>query len=98
MSLSDMLKCIKNNDIECLKAIMEDDETYLTNKICTRLLVECLKDNRIVIANYIIKYEFDLDANIFENYLETSRPFTEKQITNLNRLLSKFYICCLVDS
>lgn len=93
-----MINCINNNDLDCLKAIMEDDETFLTNKICTQLLVACLEENQIVIANYITKYDFDLDAKIFENYLELNRPFTEKQITNLNKILSKFYICCLINS
>jgi len=91
-----MLMCIKNNDLECLKLIMEDDKTYLTNKICTILLVECLKKNYINFLKYIIKYDFDLDADIFENYLEENRPFTEKQINNLNKILSKF-LCCLIN-
>ncbi len=97
MSLQNMIDCIKRNDLECLKTIMENDETYLTSKICTMLLVECLKNNNILIANYIIKYEFDLESDIFENYLESNRPFTQKQITNLNKLLNKFYICCMVN-
>lgn len=96
--LNDMISCIKNNDIFHLKTIMEDDDTYLTDKICTKLLVECLEQNRISIANYIVKYEFDLDSEIFENYIEQNSPFTDKQIRNLNNLLSKFFICCLVNN
>jgi hypothetical protein len=76
---------------------MEDDETYLNNKICTRLLIESLKMRHINISNYILKYKFDLDAELFEEYLQTNRPFTEKELINLNKILSKFYICCLID-
>jgi len=96
MSLKDMLECIRDNDIECLKIIMEDDNTYLTDKICTKLLVACLEQNRVPIANYIVKYDFDLDADIFEDYIERNSPFTDKKLKNLNNLLNKFDMCCLV--
>jgi hypothetical protein len=98
MSLKDMIVCIRNNDIDCLKVIINDDDTYLTEKICTKLLVECLEHNRIAIANYIIRMDFDLDAAIFEDYIERNKPFTEKQVLNLNKILGKFLICCLVES
>lgn len=98
MSLKSMITCIKNNDIECLREIMANDDTYLNDAICTKLLVESLEQNRIPIANYISKYGFDLDAEIFENYIKENRPFTEKQLKNLNRLLEKFFICCLIES
>ena len=98
MSLKEMLECIKKNDLKCLKIIMEDEDTYLTGKICTQLLVKSLELSHLVIANYIIKYNFDLDAIIFQQYLETNSPFTEKQIVNLNKILSRFYICCMVDT
>jgi len=96
MSLKNMLECIKNNDLECLKQIMEDSDTFLTNSVCTRLLIETFERNNIPMANYIIKYDFDLDGDLFDQYLDSNRPFSEKQIANLNRLLSRFYICCMV--
>ncbi len=92
-----MLECINNNDIECLKLIMEDDRTYLTSKICTHLLVECFERNYMSIANYIMKYDFDLDSDIFENFLETNRPFTTKQLSNLNKILNTKLICCIIN-
>jgi hypothetical protein len=98
MSLKDMVTCIRNNDLACLKAIINDDNTYLTEKMCTKLLVECLEHNQIAIANYIVRMNFDLDADIFEDYIERNKPFTEKQVMNLNRILNKFMICCLVES
>ena len=98
MSLKDMLDCVKNNDLECLKNIMEDDDTYLTNKVCTRLLIESLERHHVAISNYILKYKFDLDAELFDAYIEANRPFTEKELNNLNRILEKFFICCLVNS
>ncbi len=98
MSLKDMLECIKKHDLNCLKEIMEDGETYLTAKICTRLLVECFEKNYMSLASYIIQYDFDLDSDIFENYLENNRPFTQKQLTNLNKLLTTKFICCMISS
>jgi chaperonin GroEL (HSP60 family) len=98
MSLKNMLECIVKNNLECLKTIMEDDDTFLTNKICTQLLVKSLENKRSNISNYILQYVFDLDSEIFENFLERNRPFNEKQIENLNRILNKFYICCMVNT
>jgi uncharacterized protein with ParB-like and HNH nuclease domain len=98
MSLKILLECIENNDLESFKLIMEDDKTYLTNKICTRLLIESLEKNYTQISNYILKFAFDLDADLFEKYLEENRPFNERQIQNLNKILNKLYICCLVNS
>jgi uncharacterized protein YjgD (DUF1641 family) len=98
MSLVDMLLCIKNNDINCLQEIMENDDTYLTDKLCTRLLVECLKQKRIPMLKAIMRYDFDLDAVIFNNYLETNKPFTENQLKNINFILNNHFICCLVNT
>ena len=98
MSLKDMLECIRNNNLVCLKEIMEDEETYLTSKICTKILLECLKNDNIKISNYVLSYNFDLDAELFEKYIETNRPFSEKQIINLNKILEKFFICCLINT
>jgi hypothetical protein len=98
MSLKDMLECIKNRDLVSLKEIMEDEETYLTSKICTKLLIECFERNYMSIASYIIQYDFDLDSDIFENYLENNRPFTQKQLDNLNKLLGVKFICCMVNN
>lgn len=93
-----MIKCIDLNDLKCLKSIMENDDTYLTEKICTKLLVECLKQKRIAIANYIMNYDFDLDADIFESYIESKKSFTEKELINLNKIFNKKFICCLVNT
>jgi hypothetical protein len=97
-SLDDMIKYVHVGDLENLKKAMMADSTYLTDKICTKLLVVSLERNKVPIANYILKYEFDIDPDIFEEYLDSNRPFTSSQIKNLNLILNRFYICCLANN
>lgn len=92
-----LLEYVKNNDKENLSKLMENEDTFLSDAICTELLVESLIHKHIQISNYILKYVFDLDSEVFDEYLEKHKPFSQVQINNLNKILDKFYICCLIS-
>ena len=70
MSLREMLTYIDNNDLASLENTMQSSDTHLTDKICTHLLIFSLEKKYIKIANYILKFEFDIDSDVFEKYLD----------------------------
>jgi len=95
--IDDMIKCINNGDLECLKVVIKDPNVRLTGKILTILLVTGLEHNNIPICTYILRHSFEIDGEIFDKYLKLNRPFTEKQIRNLNAICNAKLICCLLD-
>ena len=45
-SLKLMLKCIEEDNLECLVDIMSDDKTPLTDSMCTELMIRAVSGNK----------------------------------------------------
>lgn len=92
-----MLKYIENNDLESFVELMEENSS--DQILCTELLINSFQSNKIKICNYILKYmirsDFDLDAELFQDFVDENKPFDEKQLKNLNLICSKLMICCI---
>lgn len=95
MSIKTLVEYIKNNDFQNFVSLLENNNIVLTPRICTILLVYSLKYKKYKFSNYILIYDFDLDSDTIEKYLQ-SKKFNKKEIDILNKIFNNKLICCLI--
>lgn len=99
-SLAKMKKKIEEGDIDGLFELIEyESPNELNDKICTILILHAIEKNQKIATNFLLLYDFDIDAHILDNYTSKFKKTAEyaTRIKEINRILNVRYLCCMVD-